>query len=165
MKILLALAVALTSFTGCATRPDVGRIRIEVFDNLRQFKLVNETGRDLHNVKVGAWIYTGGKMIPAPNKRVGDWPNGGEFPGQYRFAYGLQKLDVDGTCDEGKFRSIWVEGIEPVEPKTETKAENAAATIVFTLKGQPPNWTVENNSSVTVHKVKAICAFRGSSGI
>ena len=116
MKILPLLLLALVIHTGCASRPDVGRVRIEVFDNLRQFKLVNETGKDLHNVKVGAWIYSGGELIPAPNHKVGDWPNGEALEGRYKFTYGLQKIELDGSCTEGKFKALWIEGIEQVDP-------------------------------------------------
>ena len=93
-KILLLLLL----LTGCST-PLPG---LRIADGA----LFNDTGRDLHAVKVWGEMWTHGQFVWIEPCRVGDWPAGESLPMHYRFD-AVDSLILKGRCREGRLEVQW----------------------------------------------------------
>ncbi len=107
MKILLALS--LVALVGCVHRgPWIHGVRMNADGSI-----LNDTGRDLHQVKLEGEIWTAGRRFDLwPGKRF-DWPNGVTLPMPWPYRISsVDRLNLYGRCDEGTLYTVFPAGTE-----------------------------------------------------
>lgn len=101
MRKILFLALALV-FGGCTTR----RLGVESFENATRFRILNESGVPLHNLRVKIYVEQA-RVMHYGKDTLWDMDVNGKQDSELKFPTGMVQIQIYGRCNEGRLRGSW----------------------------------------------------------